>query len=337
MPVSIVVGGQLGSEGKGKVANYIVQQTKAAVAVRCGGSNSGHTVVAPSGRSVILRHLPTAVVNPDTILVLCAGSYIDVGVLLAEIAEFNVDPKRLKIAPNAVIITKDMLQAEQRQGIVASIGSTGSGTGAAVTGRIRRSSSILFASAIPELSEYIAPVGNILHNRLRYGDRIVIEGTQGFGLSLLHSPFYPAVTSRDTTAAGFLSEVGLSPMDVDDVIMVLRSFPIRVSGKSGPMIDEIDWDTVTKESGSPDDLTEFSSVSKNIRRVGRLDPGMVRKAIMYNKPTRIVMNHMDHVDHAMKTRTTLTSKAFNFVTEAEIAIGASIDYYGTNPSDIITR
>jgi len=63
---------------------------------------------------------------------------------------------------------------------------------------------------------------------------VIIEGTQGFGLSLLHAADYPYVTSRDTTAAAFVSEAGLSPLDVDDIVLVLRAFPIRVGGNSGP-------------------------------------------------------------------------------------------------------
>jgi adenylosuccinate synthase len=49
MPVTVVVGGQFGSEGKGKVAHFFARSQNASVAVRVGGSNSGHTVVDRSG------------------------------------------------------------------------------------------------------------------------------------------------------------------------------------------------------------------------------------------------------------------------------------------------
>ena len=55
MPVSIVVGGQFGSEGKGKVAHYLAQKMEASFAVRCGGPNSGHTVIDPSGKARIFQ------------------------------------------------------------------------------------------------------------------------------------------------------------------------------------------------------------------------------------------------------------------------------------------
>lgn len=44
MGVSIVIGGQYGSEGKGKVANYFANKFNADVTMRVGGTNSGHTV-----------------------------------------------------------------------------------------------------------------------------------------------------------------------------------------------------------------------------------------------------------------------------------------------------
>ena len=65
MPVSIVVGGQYGSEGKGKVAHYLAREMSARFAVRCGGPNSGHTVIDEQGNARIFQQLPTAAILPD--------------------------------------------------------------------------------------------------------------------------------------------------------------------------------------------------------------------------------------------------------------------------------
>lgn len=54
MPVTVIVGGQFGSEGKGKTAHFFAHEEQADVAVRVGGSNSGHTVIDESGNPVIL-------------------------------------------------------------------------------------------------------------------------------------------------------------------------------------------------------------------------------------------------------------------------------------------
>ena len=86
MPVSVVIGGQFGSEGKGKVSAWLARSTNAAAAVRVGGPNSGHTVVDGTGVSRVFRHLPTAAVLPDVLCVIAPGSYLDIEVLLREVS-----------------------------------------------------------------------------------------------------------------------------------------------------------------------------------------------------------------------------------------------------------
>ena len=59
MTISIVVGGQFGSEGKGKVALFMARQYGVdALLVRVGGSNSGHTAYNRAGDRYALRQLP---------------------------------------------------------------------------------------------------------------------------------------------------------------------------------------------------------------------------------------------------------------------------------------
>jgi len=294
MPVSIVVGGQYGSEGKGKVAHYLAREMRASFAVRCGGPNSGHTVIDEQGNTRIFQQLPTAAILPDVKLVICAGSYIDLDILYNEINETNIDTGRLFIDPDAVIITEELKERETKSGLIDRIGSTGSGTGAAVAARVNREKTLLFAKDIPELKPFISSV-SMLRSALDKKERIIIEGTQGFGLSPLHARHYPYATSRDTTAAAFLSETGLSPLDVDDVVLTIRAFPIRVEGNSGPLPDEIDWETVTREGGHQSLIQEKTSVTKRLRRVARFEPSIVRQAISINSPTRIVLNHLDYI------------------------------------------
>jgi adenylosuccinate synthase len=215
MPITIVVGGQFGSEGKGKVAHHFAREMGASTAIRVGGPNSGHTVIDSFGQALILRQLPTASILPDINCVLAAGSYVNPEVLLAEMERTGLPEERLLIDPRAVVIT-EAEQHEEREGLLQlRIGSTETGTGAAVRRRISRTSNIRFAETEERLRPFVRPVSSFLRSRLECNERVIIEGTQGFGLSLLHSKYYPYVTSRDTTAAGFLSETGLSPLDVD--------------------------------------------------------------------------------------------------------------------------
>jgi adenylosuccinate synthase len=70
MPVSIVVGGQFGSEGKGKVALEIVRREAVAAVIRIGGTNSGHTAVGVDGKTYALRQLPAAAADRSVKVVL---------------------------------------------------------------------------------------------------------------------------------------------------------------------------------------------------------------------------------------------------------------------------
>lgn len=220
---------------------------------------------------------------------------------------------------------------------MGSIGSTGSGTGAAVKQRISRNQELRFAKDEPLLQKYLAPAVLFMREQLDNGKRIIIEGTQGFGLSLLHSPYYPYVTSRDTTAAGFVSETGLSPLDVDEVVLTIRAYPIRVGGNSGPLPNEIDWDTVTRESGSKKDIIEYTSVTKRVRRIARFHPEVVKQAIIVNKPDSIVLNHLDYIDIQCCFDDCLTEKATRFVKKVESLIGVTINYYGFGPASFVTK
>jgi adenylosuccinate synthase len=337
MPATVIVGGQFGSEGKGKVAYFLAQEMKAQIAVRVGGSNSGHTVIDEKGTPIIFRHLPTAAILPKVTCVLTAGNYINTKILLEEVEIARIPPDNLIIDPYAMIVTDTELNEERKSLLHQRIGSTLSGTGAAISRRIGRHPSILFAKDERKLGKFLGRTARFLRKNLADGVRIIVEGTQGFGLSLLHSEFYPYVTSRETTAAAFISEAGLSPIDVDDIVLVLRSFPIRVGGNSGPLPNEIDWKTVTEESGASFPLIEYTSVTKTLRRVGYFDPEIVQRAIQINQPTRIALNHLDYVDASCRVSQTTNEKVSAFVADIESLIKRRIDYLGFGPDILIEK
>jgi adenylosuccinate synthase len=337
VPVTVVVGGQFGSEGKGKVSHFMAQDMRASISVRIGGANSGHTVISPTGETLIFRHLPTAVVLPNIICVLGAGTYIDMEVLLQEIAATGISSDRLYIDPNAVILSEDDKLEEHSNSLGSRIGSTQSGTGSGVCRRVERHASVLLAKDDDRLSSFVRPTVPLMRKHLDGGERVIIEGTQGFGLSLLHSPYYPYVTSRDTTASSFLSEAGLSPLDVDDIVLVLRTFPIRVAGNSGILQNEITWEQISLDANSPHPMIEYTSVTKKVRRVGRFDLEIVAQAIASNRPTRLVLNHVDHIDAACYDGTNFPKKVTDFVNGIESSLGCRMSYLGSSPSRLVRR
>lgn len=334
MPVTVVVGGQFGGEGKGKVAHYLAREMGAKATVRVGGSNSGHTVVDPAGNALILRHLPTPSILPDVMCILGAGSYIDVDILFDEIARTGLPADRLLIDPNAVVVTADEIATEKNSTLRSSIGSTQSGTGAAVIRRVSRDGSARLAKDDERLKPFVQPVVPYMRELLSTGDRIIIEGTQGFGLSLLHTPYYPYATSRDTTAAAFVSEAGLSPRDVDDVVLVIRTYPIRVGGNSGPLKNEIGWNIVSTESNSCTELLELTSVTKTTRRVAMFDNEIVIKSIITNSPDRIVLNHVDYFDDSVQDGI-ISAKVMSMIYKLQSDINRRIDYVGVSQKAVV--
>lgn len=331
MPVSVIFGGQYGSEGKGKTAHFFAKEQNAKAVVRVGGPNSGHTVIDVDGNAVIFKHLPTASILKGVKSVLTAGNYINLAILKYEIEVAKIDIDDLYIDPFAVIVTEANIEEEQRGSLKENIGSTGSGLGSAVKNRIDRRNDIIFAKDIDYLKPFIRETNPYLRTLLNNGQRIIIEGTQGFGLSLLHSNIFPFCTSRDTSAAAFVSEAGLSPRDVDDVIMVIRTFPIRVGGNSGPLKNETSWEVITLTAKSETPILEYTSVTKKIRRVAHFDEEIVQRAISYNQPTKIVLNHTDYLGFTSSLEFT------DYLAYLEKNIGQYIDYIGTDRKTLFKR
>ncbi len=340
MPVSVIVGGQFGSEGKGKTSLHIARtDPDVAAIIRVGGSNSGHVGIARNGDRIALRQLPAGALDGNHEVLLPAGSYIDVDLLFEEIERLNYDPCRIAISPFAHIITSEHKAWEARTKLREAIGSTESGTGAAVLSRIAREGgdfpAAVLAEHISALQPFLKDVTAKARALLDAGRRLIIEGTQGFGLSVIHAETWPKATSRDTTAAGFLAESGLSPFDVDDVTLVLRCHPIRVAGRqSGPLPQETTWDAIARTAGIDHNLTELTTVTQKPRRVGHFDAAIVRAAIRSNRPSRIVLNHLDYVvpDTA---KGQMPHEAMEFVDRIAKEIGQEIDWVGTSPSALL--
>ncbi|HEX3094187.1 MAG TPA: adenylosuccinate synthetase, partial [Candidatus Angelobacter sp.] len=112
MGVWVVVGGQFGSEGKGKVSAFITLNEQIDICVRCGGPNSGHSFVADDRTNVVLRQLPTGFVRPQTRLLIPAGALVNLEVLGSELERFKLNPNRIGIDRNAVIIQEADLSQE---------------------------------------------------------------------------------------------------------------------------------------------------------------------------------------------------------------------------------
>lgn len=335
MGVTIVIGGQYGGEGKGKIVAHLAKRDNPDFVVRCGGPNSGHTVYFKD-QIFRLRLLPAGFVNSRSRLLLAAGSIINLKLLITEIELTGIDAYRVGIDRNAAIITAEDEKRESQLGLRDRIGSTLSGTGIGVVKRALRDGTIKLASDIPEARPFITDVSAEVNCGIDKGQLCIVEGTQGFGLSLYHTLCYPYATSRDTTASAFLSEVGLSPIGVDSIIMAIRTFPIRVEGKSGPLKNEITWEELQQRSGYPYPISEYSTVTGRLRRIAEFDMELVRRATIVNRPTQIALHGADYLDYNNKGLTDfggLCDKAKQFIEWVEQELGVPVEFIGTGPAN----
>ena len=296
--VDVLVGGQYGSEGKGHVAAYLSREYD--VLMRVGGPNAGHTVASESG-TFVYSQLPSGCRDNQADILIGPGATIDVPKLLKEIENCKIESRRLYIDPQVMTIGDDD-KAEEKH-MQEDIGSTGSGSGAAaakrIMGRLSGSNRACLARDVEDLKPYLHSTHERLQSAFFRGEFVLLEGTQGSGLSLYHGA-YPYVTSRDTNVSGCLAEAGIPPRRIRKVLMVVRRTPIRVEspkdGNSGPLKHPTNFKTIAAEAKLEHDLTkaELTSTTKRPRRVGWFEWETFRHACALNSPTDIILTFADY-------------------------------------------
>lgn len=335
--VDVLIGGQYGSEGKGNIVGHIAAEYD--LLVRVGGPNAGHQVYSEPQPEKYF-HLPSGTRRaPNAKLLLGPGAVIYPPKLLDEIAAHGVSKDRLSIDPQAMIISDADREEEAR--LYGNISSTAQGVGVAsarkMTGRsdYKDGKQKFLACDCPELSPYIRSSRKIIADSIVQGQRILLEGTQGTSLSLHHGQ-YPHVTTRDTTVAGCLADAGIAPSNVRRVIMVCRTFPIRVGGPSGPMDYEVEMEAIHQRSGIPlDDLkrTETTTTTKRARRIAEFDWVQFRDSVQLNGPTDIALTFVDYfgVENRGAYRfEQLTDETISFVEEVERVSGRPVSLLSTD-------
>lgn len=142
MPATIIMGGQWGDEGKGKLTDALASSADMVVRAN-GGSNAGHTVKTDKG-TFKLHLIPSGILNDDVMCVIGAGVVIDLETLATELADLEkrgIDISRLRISDRAHLVlpyhTKiDQLEEQRREG--EEIGTTLRGNGPAYADKVSR-------------------------------------------------------------------------------------------------------------------------------------------------------------------------------------------------------
>jgi len=340
--IDIIVGGQGGDEGKGDFVRYLADSGKYEFCIKVGAPQAGHSTYV-NGVKFGLSSVPCAFTNPKVALYLAAGSYIIPFSSLPKLPKFLEEVEktgtidRIKVDNYCGIITEAHTIEERADANLKGVGTVGTGAGKSLRDRVERKEGYLFAKDIPELKHFLADVASEIQARLEKGEHGLIEGTQGFRLSLLHSREFPDVTARDTTASTFAGEAGIGPTQVRDVYCVFKPYFTRVA--RGPMINEIKDEEKLKRYWQ--DGGETGTVSGRKRRIGEFDWEGANLAIKINGTTKLALTHLDMLDGFDKDLEKLTGEAKEFL-EKFLELEKIYPYpklaivkYGPLPEDIV--
>ena len=341
--MNCLMGGQAGSESKGKMSALLMDKFNLRVIAGNMSPNAGHTVIK-GGIKHITYHIPAGVYgvrNPkDAEVILGPASIINPSILMGEIErleEWGVKPERIMVDDRATVITQDMIRKEQEG--MTKIGSTAQGVGEARCAAIMRINCVR-AGSIKELKPYTHhDTSKLVRMRLEHEATLMYEMSQGFDLCQLHGidPVY--CTSRVVSPMQALADMGVSAKYLGDVYAVIRPYPIRVNnrdGSSGPYPSkEITWEEVRERCGAHHDITEITTTTKLTRRVFEFAWERIRTMVNVCAPDFLVLqfaNYLDWKCYGVTDKCGLGRKVMDFVGRLENETGVPVAYIGTGPS-----
>ena len=142
MSATVIIGGQWGDEGKGRVVDFFARNCSVIARYSAGG-NAGHTIVNDLGKFG-LHLVPAGVFHPDTTCIIGNGVVVDPKSLIDELAmlsERGVDVSRVRLSDRAHVVMPWHLaidSLDERLRGEHAIGTTGTGTGPAFTDKAAR-------------------------------------------------------------------------------------------------------------------------------------------------------------------------------------------------------
>ncbi|MGI0026061.1 MAG: adenylosuccinate synthetase, partial [Nitrososphaera sp.] len=246
----------------------------------------------------------------------------DIERIMPEVGDLR---SRLLIHPRAAVIHElDISEEMGPHSQMTSIASTRHGVGVALSRKIRRMA--LLASEDGRLGQYISEVP--LNWHLDNGETVVLEIPQGIGLGLNSGYKYPYTTSREVSVAQGLSDALIHPRFLGNIMMTLRTHPIRVGniydgakeiGNSGPFYEdskEMTWENLGVQA-------EITTVTKRVRRVASFSSLQYTRSIELVRPTHVFLNFVNYLKGP--------SEFQDLLKKMELA-GKYPTHFGTGPS-----
>jgi adenylosuccinate synthase len=174
MPATVVIGGQWGDEGKGRIVDLLARDMSV-IARYSAGNNAGHTIINSQGLFA-LHIVPAGIFYPDKTCIVGNGVAVDPQVLLEEIESLesrDVSTERLLISDRAHVVMPyhpviDQLD-EQLRGDAA-VGTTGRGIGPCFADKVSRlgirMGDLCDPKAFRERLSFVLPYKNAVLTRL---------------------------------------------------------------------------------------------------------------------------------------------------------------------------
>ena len=340
--VVVVVGGQWGDEGKGKLIDFLAEQADMVIRAQ-GGNNAGHTVVTEHGEFKF-QLIPSGILHPSVNCIIGNGVVVDPRVLIREIQQLRergIEPNNLTVSERAHMVmsyhpTLDKLEEESRGD--DRLGTTWRGIGPAYADKIRR---IGFRIGDLQKEAFMRKkldfvVGKVKNPTLRrlykeeaFDDDRMIEEYLGYAHSL--DPYirdtFPIVHDGLDRGANILLEGAQSTMlDLDfGTYPYVTSSSCTAGGActgSGIPPTRIDKTVVVCKGYTtrvgygpfPTELcdhvgdairergNEFGTVTGRPRRVGWFDGAVARYAVRVNGATSVALTKMDVLDEMPEIR-----------------------------------
>lgn len=327
MSCTVVVGGQWGDEGKGKIIDILSRDADIIVRYQ-GGNNAGHTVVI-GDKEFVLHLIPSGILRKGKLCVIGNGVVIDPEALLSEIS--MLEAKGVKINGNLLISESSHAifpyhkVIDKRRG--THIGTTGRGIGPCYVDKMARcgirmidivneetlrrklsanlegSDEFNFDEIYKEYLEYGKKIKKYLINTSLFLNKaiarkkdILFEGAQGTLLDIDHGT-YPYVTSSSATSGGACTGTGVGPTRLDKVIGVIKAYTTRVG--EGPFPTEFKeglMETIRAKG------KEFGATTGRPRRCGWFDAVIVKHSVIVNGLDEIVITKLDVLDEMDKIK-----------------------------------
>ena len=183
MPATVIIGGQWGDEGKGRIVDLLARDASI-IARYSAGNNAGHTIINHLGLFA-LHLVPAGILYPDKTCLIGNGVAIDPAGLLEEIDSLearSVSTQRLFVSDRAhVVMPYHPLidQLDERLRGDAAIGTTGRGIGPAFTDKVARMGirmgDLIDPAAFRERLAFVLPYKNAVLTRLYEAEPLNLE------------------------------------------------------------------------------------------------------------------------------------------------------------------